>query len=240
MDIDDILEMECPNCGERVYYEVLVCPKCGTHLYPQAEENAPEALESSRTTWLKDLSATGIVGGALLAGGAAFLLNQAAAGLWPGQVGAAYQIFVWASGPIAALLGGYLAGVLARRRVLLNGLGVGLLSLAPAYLFEAYRHDLAHEPVGIAALSSWAVMIACGALGGWIYARLSLRAAEQALFAPRPRAKENQLYQELLSLVRHDSATAERLIDLERRRSPKLARDALIQNAVERLRRDRR
>ncbi len=33
-------EFECPNCGERVNEDLIVCPYCGLHFYPD-ELTAP-------------------------------------------------------------------------------------------------------------------------------------------------------------------------------------------------------
>ena len=46
-------------------------------------------------------------------------------------------------------------------------------------------------------------------------------------------------YSELVSMVGHDEAVAERLIELERRSAPNAARGELIERAIERLIRDR-
>jgi hypothetical protein len=51
---------------------------------------------------------------------------------------------------------------------------------------------------------------------------------------------KKQLYLNLLILVHQDVNLAERLIVLEHKRNPKLARKALIKNAAERLLDDRR
>jgi predicted nucleic acid-binding Zn-ribbon protein len=51
-------EIECANCGARIYYELTRCPKCGVNLYepdeqPEAENRTPrtpksDALEKMR------------------------------------------------------------------------------------------------------------------------------------------------------------------------------------------------
>jgi len=239
MNIDDILEIECPNCGERVYYEVTVCPKCGCNLYPDEEaETEPQVASAAPTP--RTLSAKGIVLGALASAVAVFLLNRLASVIWPAGDGSALQVFLLAAGPISALAGGYLAGGLARREGVLNGLVVGIASLAPAYFLEAYWHDLSQEPIGAAALISWVVMVGCGALGGWLWQRMDSRAAVQALFHPRLSMSKGRLYEELLILVHRDQGAADRLIELEGRRNPQLSRAARIQNAIDRLRHDRR
>jgi hypothetical protein len=48
------------------------------------------------------------------------------------------------------------------------------------------------------------------------------------------------LYQDLLSKVRGDAATAERLIEYERERAPNASREELIRRAIERWEDDNR
>lgn len=55
-----------------------------------------------------------------------------------------------------------------------------------------------------------------------------------------PKGQETDPYQELLSKVRGDALTAERLIEYERRRAPSASREELIRRAIERWERDNR
>ena len=52
--------------------------------------------------------------------------------------------------------------------------------------------------------------------------------------------RANQSYQQLLRRVRMDRDLADRLIEFERRRTPRASREALIRSAIERLSRDNR
>ena len=239
MNPDNPNEMECPNCGELVYMEVLVCPKCGLHFYEQEVNELDESDNESERTNLF-VSVGFILIGFVVSGGLAFGLNQVAAMIWPTHQGAGFQGVLWVAGPLGALAGGYLVALLSRQRVLLHGLLVGLATLVSAYFLEAYWQDLSTQPLGIATLAGWIVIVACGVLGSWLWESLNRRSVVKALFLPLAHSSEQSLYLELLSRVRHDINTAERLIELERHRNPKLARAALIQNALEQLERDRR
>ena len=232
-------EIECPNCGERLYIEVLVCPKCGLHFYPEDEGEQKEADKAPARSNLK-LAGGWVVAGTMVAGGLAFILHRLASFFWPLHQGTGFQVMLWVAGPIGTLVGGYLVACLTRRKVLFQGLIVGIMSLFPAYFLEAYWRDLSVQPLGIATLTSWAVMVIGGMLGAWVWNRLDQSTGHQVLSQPNIHLDEQKLYFELLAQVRHDIDTAERLVNLERRRKPTLSRAALIQNALDRLERDRR
>jgi hypothetical protein len=146
------------------------------------------------------------------------------------------QALVFASGPLGALAGGYLAAKLAEKPALWHALGVSILSLASAFLLVTYWYDPASEGLRPQTLVSWILIMLAAPSGAWICRRLE----DTAQMPYRLQSKESQLFLNLLAYVRHDTETAERLIEYESKHTPQASRAALIQNAIERLDRDRR
>jgi rubredoxin len=231
-DDDDPSTFECPNCGERVTIDLFACPNCGLVFSLEAPDTPDEAAEQET-----GFSVTAALLGWLASAAAAFLINFLAGRAWtPEKLDTAGRVILVLSGPLGALAGGYLAGVIARRREVLHGLVVAGLSLVTGLLFEAYWRDLAQQFFSLAMLVSWGLILAAGPLGGLLARGLRSRAAH-----PRPRQmNESELYRELLVLVRFDNNTAERLIAYEQKRHPNARRAALIQNAIERWEHDNR
>lgn len=231
-------EIECPRCGERVYAEVTVCPKCGLHFYgndlDEEENESAASLGSVIWAWVNPILAGWLVSGLL-----AFLIHRLAGWLWadPGAA-AGGQALLWLASPLGALAGAALAAFVMKGKGLAVGLGVGVLSLIPAYLLEAFWLNLASQGPGWRALTSWAAAVIAGALGGWLWEHSGRRLRVPWLEARLP--SEKDLYYELLAHVHHDIDLAERLVEYERKRTPNLGRAALIRNALERLERDRR
>jgi putative membrane protein (TIGR04086 family) len=248
-DEDTTDEIECPNCGTRVYYEVLSCPKCGLHFNVDELTGEDEPAVELAPSSAQGLSVAAVLTGWMASAALAFLINLLASRIWPGQTPALLgQVILFLAAPIGAFGGGYLAARVAQRREVQHGALVSLLSLVSAVLLEAYWHDLATESVRPAALASWALMMLTGPLGAWLCARSLAQARLIGLFGrlPDPRKKtlrqldEKQLYFELLARVRHDIDVAERLIAYEARRKPRAGRAVWIQDAIERLDRDKR
>lgn len=233
-DDENVGEMECPNCGERVYEEVLVCPRCGLHFYPD-EESSPEVYETPSSN--KAFSFSAILAGWVVSAGIAFLINYAASRIWsPQALSPGGQFLVSAAAPVGALAGGYLAAVLAREKVFIHGLAVALPSLLSAILLETFWFDPFSQPLRPATVFNWIALLLAGVLGAWIWSRTNAIRR----FPSWPKPGQQRLYNDLLPLVRHDINTAERLIDYERRRIPNATREQLIKNAIDRLNRDRR
>jgi hypothetical protein len=229
-------EIECPSCGEAVYQELFACPNCGLVFHPLEDEDevAEKGLADGRET--EGFSLGAAAAGWVVSAGIAFLFNVLVGSLWPVNAPpAGGQLLLFLAGPLGALAGGALAAHLASGWPLRHGLAVACASLASAYLLEAVRRDLTTDPLTAAALFSWALILAAGPLGAWLPGQLS------NLHLPsRGGRNEKQLYNTLLMRVRYDPATAERLIEFERRRLPTARRAAWIENAIERLDHDRR
>jgi putative membrane protein (TIGR04086 family) len=229
-DDDDPSTFECPNCGERVYIELFACPNCGLVFSLEAPEDEKEPEETG-------FSFTAALLGWLVSTAVAFLVNFLAGRAWTAEsITPTGRVILVLAGPLGALAGGYLAGVIARRREALHGLVIAALSLVSGLLFEAYWRDLSQQFFTIYMLVSWALMLGAGPLGGLLARGLRSRA-----ISTRPRRlNEHELYRELLVLVRFDHDTAERLIAYEQKRHPNAKRALLIQNAIERWEHDNR
>lgn len=227
-------EFECPNCGERVHTDLLVCPKCGLHFYAGDRE---ETTGDETSEYRSGISIWAIAAGWVVSTAVAFIINLFVSRIWANDPSALLAtILLFLAAPLGGLAGGYLAARLAGNRVLWHGLGVSVLSLASAFVLEAYWHDLAVEPLSILTLASWVLMLIMGPLGGWFW--LSL--AGLTRFPQMEKQNDRQQYQDLLARVRHNIDTAERLIDYERRRSPNATRAQWIDSALSRLDRDNR
>lgn len=251
--------IECPRCGEEFSLEFTRCPQCGLNLYPEDETPLPYPLspsgepqppssspqqggESGEALW------AGLLG-LILAGAVSFVLHmfatraESAAGL-----PSVWQVILFLASPIGALVGGYSTAVVGKReRLSAAGLGalVGLGAAAMAILFET-RWRLVTLPVILEPLmlAQYALCLLLGALGGWLNGEAG--AAYLAGAAPPPQKEvkgmswEDLMYRDLLTRVRYNRDTAERLIEYERRLAPEADRYTLVRSAVERLERDRR
>ena len=169
---------------------------------------------SWRTALMAALLAFGVFGATRFLFGSFFNPSVRLAGIYIGL-------------PVGAFLGGYWAGMQTTYRPWLYGLfAAGVLLLATA-LFRT----LPANPLVIA------LALAGGPLGGWLAARGGFRSLGLKMKLP---GREERLYQELVTMVRQDRYMADRLIDFERRRTPNAPRERLIQDAIDRLKRDRR
>ena len=245
--------VDCPRCGEVFSLEFTRCPKCGLNLYPEDEEDAggdgshPEAAGEQPAVAGEAL--WGLILGCILAGAVSFMLHmlasqaEGAAGLPP-----AWQAALFLSGPLGALVGGAATGSMAGRgRAAAAGLGalVGVATAALGVLLET-RWRLVTLPVILEApmLLQYALCILLGALGGWLKGRSDAVFHAGGLPASAPEVKgmswEDLMYRDLLTRVRFNRTTAERLVEYERRLAPDADRYTLLKNAVDRLDRDRR
>lgn len=129
--------------------------------------------------------------------------------------------------PLGAFAAGYWAGQQPGGRAMQYALfATGVLLLA-AYLFRALPDNAV----------SLLLALAGGPLGALLAARGGFGALGLNVKLPQ---RENALFDQLLMRVRQDRYMAERLIEFERRRSPNAPRARLIQDAIDRLDRDRR
>jgi hypothetical protein len=249
--------IECPHCGDVFSLELTRCPKCGLNMYPEDETLQPYPLspsgephppsnsplqggESGEGLWA-------VLLGLILAGAVSFVINMFASRA-VGQVSipAQIKIFLFLAAPLGALVGGYSTGVVGKReRLSAAGLGalVGLGSAALAVLFETrWRLVTLQVMLEPLMLAQYALCLLLGALGGWLSGESGAAYLAGAAQPPAKEVKgmswEDLLYRDLLTRVRFNRDTAERLIEYERRLAPQADRYTLVRNAVERLERD--
>ena len=229
---------ECPNCGARIYPEMLRCPQCGQIMYPEDEaEPAPEA-ESSSAGWIGALGA--VVIGWMAASAIALILQMIVAGLEiPSEIGRLASQILFISGPLGAFTGGYLCALVARHHQRLLGGVVGIMLLPVMILLASRLHevsvDLLLTPV---MLLAGGLSVLAGVGGGWSNSVFTNRTDWKERW--KVRGWEDMLYQDLLRRVRFNGSIADRLIEYERQQDPSATRLKLIQNAIERWERDNR
>jgi hypothetical protein len=129
--------------------------------------------------------------------------------------------------PLGAFTAGYWAGIQTKDRPWLYALFATGVLFGVSMLFNTLPDNAISLLLGLVG----------GPLGAWLAARGGFSSLGVNLRMPE---REDQLYQTLLLRVRQDRYMADRLIDFERRRSPNAPRSRLIQDAIERIERDRR
>ena len=210
-------------------------------------------LPASLTAWL-----SGTLAGWVAAGGLAFAVHLLVGRIvTPAALTIGWRVLLYAADVLAAAAGGALAAMLAAvqderpggglgqriRRALAVAGPVGLLAAFNAALLETHWR---HVSLALLADPYFLVMLlltlSAGMDGALLYGLLAGRpgplAPEWGLAAPL--MSEAALYDNLLQRVGHDRGVAERLLELERRKTPNASRFLLIINAIERLERDRR
>ena len=225
-------------------------PEPGRYAAPADETRL---LPASLTAWL-----SGTLAGWVAAGGLAFAVHLLVGRIvTPAALTIGWRVLLYAADVLAAAAGGALAAMLAAvqderpggglgqriRRALAVAGPVGLLAAFNAALLETHWR---HVSLALLADPYFLVMLlltlSAGMDGALLYGLLAGRpgplAPEWGLAAPL--MSEAALYDNLLQRVGHDRGVAERLLELERRKTPNASRFLLIINAIERLERDRR
>jgi len=233
MDDNDI---ECPNCGASVYYELTRCPKCGWNFYDADANERFEAPSVVAPRWFGSLKA--ILLGSLGAAAVAFAIHYGVSRIYaPITLPRPAGIILFCAGPLGALGGGYLAGALAKRKPVVYGLVVGIVTIGFSLLFQSHWQAVnavyLMQPV---TWLNWIAIVLAGIGGSVLYVRSNERAALPKWIV----VTEEDLYRDLLAKARNDRETAERLIVFEQQKAPGASRRTLIQNAIERWQRDNR
>jgi hypothetical protein len=250
--------IECPHCGDVFSLELTRCPKCGLNMYPDDDDSPhPFPLSPRGSVGQVSIPAEAGIGealwavvlGLILAGAVSFVVHMfASRAVTPVSIPAPIKIILFLAGPLGAAIGGYSTGVIGKReRLPAAGLGalVGLGSAALAVLFETrWRLVTLQVMVEPLMLAQYALCILLGALGGWLSGESGAAYLAGAAQPPAKEVKgmswEDLMYRDLLTRVRFNRDTAERLIEYERRLAPEADRYTLVRSAVERLERDRR
>ncbi|NUM45826.1 MAG: hypothetical protein HUU38_14070, partial [Anaerolineales bacterium] len=161
----DSSDLECPHCGATFYYELTHCPKCGRAIYPSDfddyEEDEGETEAEGWGVNPENLKATprlkstphplgGILMGSVVSNFIGIFLFFILENIFEKAITASpaslIRFIPLASVPLGAILGGYVATQMNQDRPLLNGISVGLLSLAATFLLTAYQYDLSTTP----------------------------------------------------------------------------------------------
>jgi ribosomal protein L37E len=239
----DQQQIECPRCGEEVYYELTRCPNCGLNFYLTDQQGdwweGERNVSEERAPWL-DVSIVGLLLGWLVSGmmafGVHYLIAQVFRSSSPSFIPQILIIFV---NPAGAFIGGWVAIAFAERNAILHGIALGLFSIGDAILLEAYWRDLSYENlIRGQTILGWGLTLLAALLATSLYMKRAQRDMVKALFFP-DRA-ESRLYEELYVKVGYDRDRVERLIDYERQRAPKEGRAELIERAIQRWNRDNR
>ncbi len=253
----DSNDLECPHCGATFYYELTHCPKCGRAIYPSDfDDYEEEEVGTEAEGWgvnPENLKATprlksaphplgGILMGSVISNFIGIFLFFILENIFEKAItvspASLIRFIPLASVPLGAFLGGYVATQMNQAHRFLNGISVGLLSLAATFLLTAYQYDLATEPFfRPETLPWWAAIFLATLLGSYLPRRVVQTNTLQTLFKPRT---EYQLYTDLLTKVQFDRPTAESLIAYEQKRAPRATRFECIQNAIDRWERDNR
>lgn len=231
---------ECPNCGARVYPEMTRCPECGQNMYPEDEEDQVPtgSVEDGQTGWLASLGV--VLTGWIISCGIALLLNFLAASFtnpaiinWPGKT------VLFLAGPLAAVVGSYVATGISPRHHKWLGIVIGVLVLPILALYSTRWVTVTMRFL----LDPWVIAaglltILAGAGGSRLNHFLSKETDWKEKW--RVRGWEDMLYQDLLRKVRFNGSIADRLIEFERKQDPQASRLKLIQSAIDRWERDNR
>ncbi len=228
--------IECPHCGAKVFYDLTRCPECGHSFYPLDEEEAPAREHPPGwITWLR-----GVLIGWLAAAAVEFIAYRLLRTAYtPSSLPVGGQVFLLIFPVFASFGGGWLAGISAgqpgEQAALWQGLGVVLPNLATVLLLASAWIDIT-----VKNLLSPAILVACAAMvpAAWAGAWIFQRNQENSTPIAPSFEYEYDLYHDLLAWVHFDKDVADRLLENERRRTPRATRLELIENAIRRLERD--
>ena len=260
--------LECPRCGRVFSLELTRCPQCGLNIYPDDEDDPtvgahgmrpsgmrpdgispPDVLPDSLPSSGLGEALGGIVLGWIVAGAVSFMLHMFASRAGTLEtLPILWRVALFLAAPLGALLGGYAGEAMAhQRRWAAVGLGVlvGAGAAALSLLFETrWRLVTLHVVMETGMLANYALCLLLGALGAWLSSAGApdgeAHGASQRTDSTPGMSWEDLMYRDLLTRVRFNRDTAERLVEYERRLAPEADRYTLLRNAVERLDRDRR
>jgi hypothetical protein len=236
-------QIECPRCGEEVYYELIHCSNCGLNFYQTDEQGdwweGEETGGGKHAPWL-DVSIAALLLGWIVSGLISFGLHYLTAQIFESPSTAFMaQLVVFIASPLGAFVGGWITIAIAERRAIAHGMVIGLLSIGDAILLEAYWRDLNFENLlKTTTILGWGFTLMAALLVTHLYMKRVRLNMVEALFFPTE--SESRLYEELSIKVGYDPERVERLIDYERQRAPQESRAELIKRAIQRWNRDNR
>lgn len=230
-------ELECPHCGASFHYELTRCPSCGVNIYfPEDEEDGE--LSKAFTGFSNSFRfPLGILAGwlASIVISLALYIPIRFAFTMPQSEYIVYLVVV-ACITVGSFAGGFIAIRVAKEKIILGSMLVGLVSLGIAIviLLREWRSVLPFAGV----ILGWIVILAASFGGAKVAEKMLQKIAVETLFVV-PQTEEN-LYQSLFIKAGYDHNVARRLIEYERQRTPEAKRTELIQSAIRRWERDNR
>lgn len=230
-------ELECPHCGASFHYELTRCPNCGVNIYfPDDEEDGNSSQSFSRFVdpFRFPLGVlAGWIASIVLSLGLYIPIRFAFTMPQTGYV--VYSIMI-ACILVGVFAGGFFAVRIAKEKVILGALLVGLMGvgIAIAILLREWTILFPFPSVTL----GWLVILAAGFAGAIVAEKMLRKVTVETLFVVRP--TEENLYQDLFIKAGYDHDIAKRLIEYERQRAPQATRSQLIRNAIQRWERDNR
>lgn len=230
-------ELECPHCGASFHYELTRCPNCGVNIYfPDDEEDGNLSQSFSRFVdpFRFPLGIlAGWIASIVLSLGLYIPIRFAFTMPQSGYV--VYSIMI-ACILVGVFAGGFFAVRIAKEKVVLGALLVGLMGvgITIAILLREWTILFPFPSVTL----GWLVILAAGFAGAQVAEKMLRKVTVETLFVVRP--TEENLYQDLFIKAGYDHDIAKRLIEYERQRAPQATRSQLIRNAIQRWERDNR
>jgi hypothetical protein len=226
----------CPRCGAKVYYELNQCPQCGLDFYPEQEEIISDKEDYS-PAWLHSLK--GIIPGWMVAGIIVFLFHYLLAQFFtPNSLNLTGSIILFLAGPLGAFAGGYTVSAIVRRQEIIHALAIFLSTVIVVILLDTHWWDVSVSflllPLSVI---NWLVILVSAIGGALFYPALQRGGIKWPHWS---NGEDKRLYQDLVIKARYDHDRVERLIEYERRRTPSASRKELIKSAIDRWERDNR
>ena len=238
MDSDFSSDLECPHCGAKFHYELTHCPKCGVNIYFPEEDEEDDEFSQTFSSFVDTFRfPLGILAGwvASIALSLGLYIPIRFAFTLPQSGYIIYSIAV-ACIAIGTFTGGFLAVRIAKEKVALSALLVGIVGvgIAIAILLREWTTLFPFPSVTL----GWLVILGAGYAGAKVAEKMLQKVTVETLFVV-PQTEEN-LYQDLFIKVGYDHDIAKRLIEYERQRAPQAKRSQLIRSAIQRWEHDNR
>lgn len=225
-------EMECVRCGGLFHIEETRCPHCGVSIYePEEERHQQDSTLNNVKNALRQPFA--IFVGWFITAFVGLLLYIP---IRIAQAALPTQTFITITATLTLSIGAFAGGFLFQR--IQQGKNTfGNLSQVSFSILVGILVYLTED--SFAVISSIAGLIVVGAasfLGIRLADKMMRKIIINDLFAPVVESQKR--YLELVMKVGHDRDAAERLIEHERRYTPKATRNILVENAIKRWERD--
>ena len=237
MDPDFSSDIECPHCGATFSYELTHCPNCGLNIYfPEDEEEGPISQAFARFIDSARFP-LGILAGWLTAIVLSLSLYLPIRFTFTAPQ-SQYVIYSLVAVCISAgaFAGGFLAIRIAKERVILGTMLVGLASVVLALVILWHEWGTVLPFAGV--IIGWLLILTASFGGTKVAEKMLQKITLESLFVVPP--TEENLYQDLFIKTGYDHEVAKRLIEYERQRTPQARRSELIRSAIQRWERDNR